>query len=80
MEAVDFENISAMRGPVPHNAGDFAPTGGGRCLPIVLKSCPMKPSGVQLARPILPPLLHTRSSSAAALSWLRRVLAKAPAP
>ena len=29
----------------------------------------MKPSGVQLARPILPPGLQTRSSSAAARSW-----------
>ncbi len=29
----------------------------------------MKPSGVQLARPILPPGLHTRKSSALAFSW-----------
>ena len=45
------------------------PAGGGRYLPSVLNSWPMKPSGVQLARPILPPGLQTRSSSAAALSW-----------
>ena len=36
---------------------------------MVLKSWPMKPSGVQLARPILPPGRQTRSSSRAALSW-----------
>jgi hypothetical protein len=36
---------------------------------MVLKSWPMKPSGVQLAMPILPPDLQTRSISAAALSW-----------
>ena len=55
---------------MPHSAGDFTPAGGGRCLPSVLNSWPMKPSGVQFARPILPPdLQHTRSSSAAALSW-----------
>ena len=58
-----------MRARVPHSAGDFAPAGGGRCLPMVLNSWPMKPSGVQLARPILPPRLQTRSISAAALSW-----------
>ena len=53
---------------VPQVAGDLAPAGGGRYLPIVLKSWPMKPSGVQLARPILPPGLVTRSSSAAVRS------------
>jgi hypothetical protein len=30
---------------------------------------PMKPSGVQLASPILPPGLVTRSSSPAVFSW-----------
>ena len=59
-----------MRARVPHSAGDFTPAGGGMCLPSVLNSWPMKPLGVQLARPILPPGLQTRSSSAAALSWL----------
>ena len=58
-----------MRSRVPHSAGDFTPAGGGTCLPSVLNSWPMKPSGVQLARPILPPGLQTRSISAAALSW-----------
>ena len=58
-----------MRAPVPQSAGDLTPAGGGMCLPMVLNSWPMKPSGVQLARPILPPGLHTRTSSAAALSW-----------
>lgn len=38
-------------------------------LPIVLNSCPTKLSGVQFARPILPPGLQTRASSLAALSW-----------
>ena len=36
---------------------------------MVLNSWPMKPSGVQLARPILPPGRQTRTSSAAARSW-----------
>ena len=58
-----------MRARVPHSAGDFTPAGGGMCLPSVLNNWPMKPSGVQLARPILPPERQTRSSSAAALSW-----------
>jgi len=48
---------------------DLMPAGGGTCFPIVLKSCPMKPSGVQLARPIFPPRLQTRRSSPAARSW-----------
>ena len=54
---------------MPQSAGDLAPAGGGTCLPMVLNSWPMKPSGVQLARPILPPGLQTRISSAAARSW-----------
>ena len=58
-----------MRARVPQSAGDLTPAGGGTCLPMVLKSCPMKPSGVQLARPILPPGLQTRIISAAARSW-----------
>ena len=36
---------------------------------MVLNSWPMKPSGVQLARPILPPCRQTRTISAAARSW-----------
>ncbi len=54
---------------MPHSAGDFTPGAGGMYLPIVLNSCPMKLSGVQFARPILPPGLQTRASSLAALSW-----------
>ena len=50
-------NICVRQGCVPHSAGDFTPAGGGMCLPIVLKSWPMKPSGVQFAMPILPPAL-----------------------
>ena len=65
-------NISVSRARVPHSAGDFTPAGGGRCLPSVLNTWPMKPSGVQLARPILPPALQTRSSSAAARLLVRR--------
>ncbi|MNT20040.1 hypothetical protein D3C72_1553330 [compost metagenome] len=61
-------NISSMRALVPHSAGDLTPAGGGRCLPMVLKIWPMKPSGVQLAMPILPPCLHTRINSDEALS------------
>ena len=66
-------NISLIRASVPHNAGDFAPAGGGRYLPRVLNTCPIKPSGVQLARPILPPRLQTRASSAAAGQSVREV-------
>ena len=55
---------------MPQSIGDFAAGGGGRYLPRVLKSCPMKPSGVQFVRPIWPPDLQTRNSSAAACSWL----------
>ena len=36
---------------------------------MVLNSWPMKLSGVQLARPILPPGRHTRIISSAACSW-----------
>ncbi|MNT33334.1 hypothetical protein D3C72_1692560 [compost metagenome] len=69
MAAALAPNISSMRARVPHSAGDFTPAGGGTCLPMVLKIWPTKLSGVQLAKPILPPGRHTRSSSAAALSW-----------
>src|SRR5262249_2404028 len=62
-------NISSRRARVPHSAGDFTPAGGGRYLPSVLNTWPMKPPGVQLARPIFPPGLQTRVSSPAALSW-----------
>ena len=58
-------NVIFTKPGVPQTAGDFTSAGGGRCLPIVLNSWPMKPSGVQLARPIRPPDLHTRSNSAA---------------
>src|SRR5438270_1618384 len=56
-------NMSSMRARMPQSAGDLTPAGGGMCLPMVLNSWPMKPSGVQLASPILPPGLHTRMSS-----------------
>ena len=69
MEDAFPSNISAIRALVPHRSGDLTPAGGGRCLPIVLKRWPMKPSGVQLARPIFPPGRQTRISSAAARSW-----------
>ena len=44
----------------------FMPGAGGTYLPMVLNSWPTKPSGVQLARPILPPRRQTRASSFAA--------------
>ena len=53
----------------PHSDGDCTPGGGGTCRPSVLNSWPMKPSGVQLARPIRPPGRQTRSSSAADFAW-----------
>ena len=43
--------------------------GGGTCAPTVRKSSPMNPSGVQLARAIVPPGRQTRRSSAAACAW-----------
>ena len=39
------------------------------CWPSVLNSWPMKPSGVQLARPMRPPGRHTRAISAADFAW-----------
>ena len=38
--------------------------------PINLNNSPIKLDGVQFARPILPPDLHTRAISLAARSWL----------
>ena len=69
IEAAPASNISVSRARVPHSAGDLAPAGGGRYLPSVLKTCPINPSGVQFARPILPLGRQTRKSSAAAWSW-----------
>ena len=40
-----------------------------RGLPSTLNSWPMKPSGVQFARPMRPPGRHTRASSAADFAW-----------
>jgi hypothetical protein len=51
---------------LPHSTGDFTPGAGGTYLPMVLNSRPMKPSGVQLAKPIFPPGRQTRMSSLAA--------------
>ena len=62
-------NSSASRARVPHSAGELAPAGGGTYLPTVLNNWPTKPSGVQFARPIFPPLRQTRSSSFAARCW-----------
>src|SRR5215467_7218314 len=45
------------------------PGGGGRCLPMMPNSWPMKPSGVQLAKPTRPPGRTTRAISRAAVSW-----------
>ncbi len=58
-----------MRSGVPHRAGDFTPAGGGMYWPIALKTWPIKPAGVQFARPILPPDRQTRAISEAAFSW-----------
>lgn len=52
---------------LPHSGGDDTPGGGGATYGfIVANSLPMKPSGVQLSRPIVPPGRHTRMSSSAA--------------
>ena len=45
------------------------PGAGGTCVPFVLNSWPMKPSGVWATRPIRPPERVTRASSAAVRSW-----------
>ena len=62
-------NSSPIRSRLPQRAGDRSPAAGGTYLPMVRKSWPMNPSGVQLARPIFPPGAQTRTSSAAACSW-----------
>src|SRR5437870_4340463 len=43
-------------------------------LPIVLNSCPMKLSGVQFARPILPPGLQTHARAGAQIERFAQVL------
>ena len=48
-------NSSRSRSSVPHRIGDSSPAGGGTCRPLVLKSWPMKPSGVWATSPIRPP-------------------------
>jgi len=53
IEAASAPNSSLSRVWVPQSAGDFTPAGGGMYLPIALNTWPMKPSGVQLARPML---------------------------
>ena len=54
----------------PHSGGGEAPGGGGGANgPIVLKRAPIMPSGVQLSIPIVPPDLHTRTSSSATAWW-----------
>ncbi len=57
---------------MPHSAGDWTPAAGGTYRPIILNSCPMKLSGVQLARPIRPPGVQTRSELARRLLLVRR--------
>src|SRR5215212_2538833 len=52
---------SFNRSSAPHRKGGFRPAGGGTCLPMVRKKSPRKPSGVQLAIPILPPGLKILS-------------------
>ena len=47
IELASEPNSSVRRARVPHRAGDLAPVGGGRYLPSVLKTWPMKPSGVR---------------------------------
>jgi hypothetical protein len=48
---------------LPQSDGDFRPGAGGTYLPMTLNSRPMKPSGVQLARPIFPPAPGLKSPS-----------------
>ena len=45
------------------------PAGGGTCAATTRSISPMNPSGVQVARPIVPPGRQTRGSSAAACAW-----------
>ena len=58
-----------MCASVPQSDGDFNTAGGGTCVPITLNNWPMKPSGVQFAIPIRPPLRKTRSISCAVRLW-----------
>ena len=54
---------------VPHSIGDGTPAGGATWPATVRNSWPMKPSGVQLARAMVPPGRQARSSSSAAFWW-----------
>ena len=56
----------------PREAAGRRPGGGGACLAIVMNILPTPPSGTQLAIPIRPPGLQTRSSSAAVFSLFGR--------
>ena len=58
IELALLPNSSINRWPVPHRAGDLVLIGGEKYWPRSLSICPMKPCGVQLARPILPPDLQ----------------------
>ena len=51
---------------LPHSGGGEANSGGlGMYLPRILNMRPIRPSGVQLTRPIAPPGRQTRTSSSA---------------
>ena len=63
-------NSSSRCASLPHSGGGCAPGGGGGANgPIVRKSAPIMPSGVQLSSPIVPPGRQTRTSSSAASWW-----------
>lgn len=51
---------------VPQTVGEGSPAGGGSRPATNVSIPPTKPSGDQLANPILPPGLQTRNASAAA--------------
>ena len=55
---------------LPHSGGGCAPGGGGGAYGFMVANiCPMKPSGVQLSRPMVPPGRQTRTSSSAPAWW-----------
>ena len=66
-------NSSRTWSSLPHSGGGCAPGGGGGAYGFIVANIwPMKPSGVQLSRPMVPPGRVTRTSSSATGLVVRR--------